>query len=693
MTINAINTVSSFIYNSATPLLSAISDIGQSTLGQASIALTALVGINYLARKLQTNLKDIPEDNIEALANYLDFNQEDSLDEIEELLKKIKPEERKKIINYSKNFFYYSGISWKGVFNRNWDEGHALEVLQIIFNTPKQKRKILLNISSNFIYQHELSPDQVKDILKNLQKKTTEEIIESFEYAERLLPLLNLAIEDYTTILFFISELPSEKKMLFLRYIEYWTTKNQGEPVPASYLNILSEMFTKIDNAIDLNAFFDSLNIYYLHYPESIKNGNILFLQALMEIDPKDREKVFRNALFFFGVENAFFGRIQNDELQRDILIFILENKELVPLLLKTSAELWDAENKLHLINQLLIAPKEERLELLEFAWRLMRQHPKGGLPGNFIEKLALLPRAKRAKLVELAERIFPFLEGQPFSLKLLERFIDLGDELPSNIDLVIDRSMSLQEISHLFFPAPGQMTLAAQNGESSLDVHEGNRDEKTRHAFFLLHNATQSIDLDKTEENARLFLEILEKYQLDQAIFLLTEHDPSSSFSAPFLAAFSLFKDTKTSGIEIIGRLYEFISHLDSSDMGNALESMINVLNSDECAARGARKCPPGIVERLFVAVLQGRLKHVQIDEPGDIGLISINERKTKDEPTKSLNDFFSSPEHREITDYEKLINSAENFYQNNQHKVNREQFFKKLDEYAIAQDIKQKN
>ncbi|HAB99763.1 MAG TPA: hypothetical protein DCE71_08080 [Parachlamydiales bacterium] len=692
MSINPIYSTLSFVYNFTNPILSVVSDIGQSTLGQAAIALTSLAGINYLAGKWQADLKDIPEDDMTALANYLDFYKDESLKAIEDHLESMQPDERKKIIKSAKKFFNSSGISWQGVFNGNWDEDRALEILQIIISIPKQKRKILLNITANFTYQHELCPDQVEEILKNLNEKTADEIIESFEYTEKLLPLLNIAQEDYTTILLFISEISSDKKKLFLSYVEYWKAKNRDEPVPTSYLNMIFEMFAKLENTNDINTFLKCLNIYHSHFPELAKSEKTLFLQIIMEIEPKDMEKALHDALLFFGARNALFGRIQNDETQRDILIFILENKELVPLLLKTSSGLWDAESKLHLINQLLIAPKEERRELLEFAWRLMRRHPEGGLPGKLIERLADLPSAKRVDLVEQAERIFPFLEGGPFSLKLLDRFINLGDDLHDKINLVVKHSMSLEEISQLFFPAPGQMALAAQNGESSLDVHDGNRDKKTRDALFLLRDATQSITQPEGDEIVGNFIRFLLENKLVQAFSLLTENDRSSSFYFPFLEPFYLINHTKVSGNEIIARLCHFISHLDSPDRENAFHAMVNILNSDECAGKGTRKCPGGIVERLFIAVLQGRLKDVQIDEAEDIGLISIRDPKKKDDPAKSLNDFFSLPAHQKITDYKKLIKAAEKFFQINQHKVEKEGFFKQIEEYAILQEIRQK-
>ncbi len=690
MIISAANATITLIYSSTSPILSTLSSIGQSAIGQTAIALTAAIGLNLFAKKFQSNPKEISEDDTFSLAEQIGFGEEENQQAAAEILEDIEPGERKEFVQLARDFFYSSGIFGYTLFqnSEDLDEEHALILLEIIANTPQESRKTLLTKAASFIYENETTSDEKEIILDKLSNLTEKQIEKTFYYTRKIILESKLDEKYYASVLILMSYLPEKRQQLYFNAANYWV-KSYKEPIPPGYLHILTKMFIKFEKERDIISFFRHLELYLNFYRDLIKNGNTAFLETLLEIELEDLDSILKASLDIFGTKSFVFGKIRNDEMQKEILIFISENRQLIPLLLCATQELWHSEQKLDLVRQLASVPKETRLELMEFTWRLMGQHSKGGIPGKFIEKLKGLSREKRAGLVKQAERILPLLEGSPLSPELLNRFIDIGDELPSMINQAIASSMSRKEIFQFFSLIPGEMTLAARNGESSLDVHHGNRDKKTRDAFLLLVNATKEMTADDMNMYVQSFLEILKKDRFDNARFILTEDDHSSAFRSRFLKDFSLIQNTKTSGREIIGRLCYFIAQLDHVDQQNAIESMINVLHN-ESGSKGSKICPLGITERLFTSVLQGRLKHVQIDEAGDIGLISIRDTNQKDDPVKSINDFFSSPEHRKITNYEELKTAAIKFCQINQHKVNQNKFLNEIEAYASAQGIK---
>ncbi|MDP1608224.1 MAG: hypothetical protein Q8L98_02785 [Chlamydiales bacterium] len=242
-----------------------------------------------------------------------------------------------------------------------------------------------------------------------------------------------------------------------------------------------------------------------------------------------------------------------------------------------------------------------------------------------------------------------------------------------------------------------GNMARAAARGQVNIDVHDGKREPKTLEALQLLRQHQEEINLEKTWEAAEGFLAYLTKeknrtsdvhlkQQMEAASFVLEAPKTDVDPWGPLLTQPSLDPNESNLyhvGKEAIGRLWLYVQKIsDPKDQKNALTSVLTALN-ESIATNGSRVCNPGKIERLFIAVLQGRLKGVKIDDSISLG---ENLGPSKKLTEQSLTIFFANEAHQKIDNRKDLLEAGRLFCENSPN-LNRMGFLKLLDDYMALE------
>ncbi len=239
--------------------------------------------------------------------------------------------------------------------------------------------------------------------------------------------------------------------------------------------------------------------------------------------------------------------------------------------------------------------------------------------------------------VISLENNLFP----QPATRQaLLQRLLGPGYRGPQNIDLG-----------------------ALQEEGPALNVHAGRRDNLTEKAFNLLRdNTTQmsSQDLDKYSKECIQFIEDLpltdpRKENARHALLGPTKNDEFVSLINTAYPTFPIGTALSTNGEEVTGRLWYFIQNIqDEKDRDIAAQSLVNALA--ESIEHGRVTCQPGKLQRLLVAVVQGRLEGVHIDQEAP----SLT-------PTQAFAQFMTREEHQHMTDPQALKQAAQQFFRDN--------------------------
>lgn len=135
------------------------------------------------------------------------------------------------------------------------------------------------------------------------------------------------------------------------------------------------------------------------------------------------------------------------------------------------------------------------------------------------------------------------------------------------------------------------QMEVIAKKGKLDINVHHGGRDTKVKQAIMLLIDSQKDVK------------DIYYHYGLFVSKFKI---DIRKDFSQDHTITYLIKIDQK----ELLGRLYIFIKNIqDPIYQENALQGLIKILEIKEFV------CGSGILQRMVVSVLQGRLDGVNID------------------------------------------------------------------------------
>lgn len=187
--------------------------------------------------------------------------------------------------------------------------------------------------------------------------------------------------------------------------------------------------------------------------------------------------------------------------------------------------------------------------------------------------------------------------------------------------------------------PPLNQANHAAQNAAVGINVHNGNRDQFTRQGIELLKLATGDVTDVEIEQAKNSFINYLEAFQDNtiktKALEAVRDGAVGSLFG-PLLPddTFTIY-GLRIPGKEVVARFWRFIENYNDPngnielERNNAKIAMVQTLS--RCfEGNGKLVCNPGKVQRLAVAVLQGRLAGVDIDEIQEALVIPTNQAIT---------------------------------------------------------------
>jgi hypothetical protein len=262
--------------------------------------------------------------------------------------------------------------------------------------------------------------------------------------------------------------------------------------------------------------------------------------------------------------------------------------------------------------------------------------------------------------------------------MDIIERLLEGGARIPQHYR---DEAVHALGQIGIIFPALNNLVyenfhLDLEAAEEGIDVHNGQRDDKTRSALELLWRHNSSLSGEQIEKSYQDFLKYFdtlpeseEKSKAHRA--LMVEKKANEGAFGPLVGGedFSVNGFCLT-GKELVGRLWNFVSQCEEKEQLQAKTGMINALAKS--FEEAFRVCNQGKTQRLLVAVLQGRLQGVNIDDVAPV--LS---------PDQVLDLFFKSDGRRGlIKKKEELLVEAENFLQLNPN-VERASFMAKLEDY----------
>jgi hypothetical protein len=255
--------------------------------------------------------------------------------------------------------------------------------------------------------------------------------------------------------------------------------------------------------------------------------------------------------------------------------------------------------------------------------------------------------------------------------IEVIDRLLQDGARIPLHylneaVFLLAEVGLDLPVLNALVDNAP-----LANHFEDGINVHNGQRDDKTRAALELLWKHTKGLEIEKHFRSCLSYLQGLpESGKKTLALKALSGPREAIDNFPPLLdkESFSCNRFSLT-GKELIGRLWGFISGCDENNQHECKEGMVTALSTS--FEHGSLVCNQGKTQRLLIAVLQGRLEGVQIDDLAPV--LS---------PDQALRFFLDDKQRQLINKKEDLLAKANRFLEDNPI-VHRESFMAKLEDY----------
>ncbi len=264
-------------------------------------------------------------------------------------------------------------------------------------------------------------------------------------------------------------------------------------------------------------------------------------------------------------------------------------------------------------------------------------------------------------------------LEQAGLRVELVEWWIEEDDRLQA-----IRRLLQLE--MHQVMPAA---VVPAADYRQGVDVHNGNRDVRTRDAYRLLRERHGDVAPEVIDREFAAFNHYLEQFPdqevRDRARRAL--YAPGNPW--PGLCAGDAPQVEGLNGRQIIARLWMFADGV--ADQALAREGIIRALADSYEGNRLV--CGPGMRQRLAVRVLQGegRLAGVDIDGIAALARAEV----ARPVPTHvAVGDFFGRPAHQGIDNLVDLQQAAERYLREN-NRVDRAGFMQQIQEYARQQEF----
>ena len=255
-------------------------------------------------------------------------------------------------------------------------------------------------------------------------------------------------------------------------------------------------------------------------------------------------------------------------------------------------------------------------------------------------------------------------------------KHMNANEELQSITDAIVMMS-NLDQLkrTNLIQETRGEITQAATDGH----INRHDRDWRVRAAMELLRAGQQQITEDEITQALQEFESYLDTKRMNNEdkelakTALLKPQGETESFGPLISETDFSIAGLNLSGKEVIGRLWIFASNLTEPEQTNAKIGMISALKNSYDDT-GERICNQGKTQSLAIAVLQGRLKGVNIELT----------QKKKVSAAEALNLFFANEAHRSIKELPLLINAAKRFYDESTLIADQKGFLNEITEYA---------
>ncbi len=399
--------------------------------------------------------------------------------------------------------------------------------------------------------------------------------------------------------------------------------------------------------------------------------NNLKLIEALAAVVPANaRADIVRDALRLITPLCAYDD--DNIEIIQALAAVVPADARtlVVDLALQVTVASRDSRGSGKLIQAIAAVSANERALVIDLALRVANASLDSRVEGQLIQAIAVLPAVDRAEIVRIALRL---ITHQMYIYDKIA-MIQLVAALPANERDAYVRDR-LRGIHRDINPV-----VAAAHGTN---VHEGSRDQHTQAAIQLLYDKQGALSRVAIEQATQEFIEYLGAPSIDSVQkqlaqdALLKPRGRGETFG-PLIdeEGFSI-QGLQILGEELIGRLWIFASQLAGDEQTNAKIGMISALM--DSYSSGVRVCNQGKIQRLVVAVLQGRLSGVDME-----GIMIPAQVST----AVAIPLFFQVVDHcviRVLND----LNAAANLFCDLNPTVNRVDFLVEIAAYAALQDI----
>ena len=236
------------------------------------------------------------------------------------------------------------------------------------------------------------------------------------------------------------------------------------------------------------------------------------------------------------------------------------------------------------------------------------------------------------------------------------------------------------------YFIRPPAVQAGGTNWRFGINVHALQRDQSTEKAistFYETQTKPTPQEIEMAYAEFRTFINVDDPKKAKQANQALYGPRPHYSGFGPLVEANDPYMNID--GKEFIARLWIFSNSIrDAKDQINAKKAMVSALT--ECFdGYGGLVCMQGKTQRLMIAVVQGRIEGINIEQH-DIGnIVSSNVKITKEQ---AISQFFEVPRRQAIEDYLELKKEADQFCKEN-NRVDRDEFLAEILEFAKTSEL----
>ncbi len=280
--------------------------------------------------------------------------------------------------------------------------------------------------------------------------------------------------------------------------------------------------------------------------------------------------------------------------------------------------------------------PANERVQFINLVSPLIHPQMPSIATYSIIESVASIPVNEREQAITLAFRLINQETDALDRSRIIARVARAGNEREARVQRVLhqipqDLANGLENEAILYRmlviletplnpPIPPFRAGMAELAHA-IDVHHGSRDAKTREAIELLRKHQGLLNPTRISAAVEEFKQYLNAYAGDSAIKNTAQQalhgPPENEDWAPLLnnAIYTIDNGRLSiSGEELIARLWIFANEQsEKKEQENCRFGIIKALS--DSIEHGRRVCPPGQTQRQVVAVLQGRLKGVNVD------------------------------------------------------------------------------